>query len=117
MTRRSTREAVTRDPFGRLRLLRLFAGIVLLAAVSWEVLAGDNLRFSQTYLTIQLIVCLVFLADFFVRWATAGDRFEACLAPKWHPTVPYFEVVGRSGLFYSFSRFSYMVLKFKGRGR
>lgn len=74
MTRRSTREAATRDPFGRLRLLRLLAGIVLLAAVSWEVLAGDNLRFSQTYLTIQLIVCLVFLADFFVRWAAAGDR-------------------------------------------
>lgn len=74
MTRRSTREAATRDPFGLLRLLRLLAGIVLLAAVSWEVLAGDNLRFSQTYLTIQLIVCLVFLADFFVRWAAAGDR-------------------------------------------
>lgn len=74
MTRRSTREAATRDPFGLLRLLRLLAGIVLLAAVSWEVLAGDNLRFSQTYLTIQLVVCLIFLADFFVRWAAAGDR-------------------------------------------
>ena len=48
--------------------------------------------------------------------ATASDLFDALLAPKWQPTVPYFEVVCLSGLFYSISMISYNVLKIKSRG-
>ncbi len=53
--------------------LKVLGGIILLIAVSWEIIAGDNRHFSPVYLYIQLAVCLVFLVDFFVRW-TADDR-------------------------------------------
>lgn len=57
-----------------LRIIKLLAGIVLLVAISWEVIAGDHIHFSQTYLNIQLIVCIVFLCDFFVRWGAAQRK-------------------------------------------
>lgn len=52
-------------------LLALLAGIVLLVSVSWEIIAGDHLHFSRWYLTVQLVICIVFLIDFFVRMAAA----------------------------------------------
>lgn len=73
MTSVSSSDSALRNTLG---ILKVFAGLVLLVAVSGEVLAGDHLRFSQTYLTIQLVVCLVFLADFFVRGAAAGNRLR-----------------------------------------
>lgn len=54
-----------------LDILKLIAGIVLLIAISWEIIAGDHIHLSRPYLTVQLIVCIVFLCDFFVRWAAA----------------------------------------------
>lgn len=56
-----------------LEILKLIAGIVLLVAVSWEIIGGDHVHMSRTYLTVQLVVCIVFLCDFFVRWG-ASDR-------------------------------------------
>ena len=34
-----------------LSILKVIAGVVLLAAVSWEIIGGDHTRFSQSYLT------------------------------------------------------------------
>lgn len=51
--------------------LKVLAGIVLLVAVSWEIIAGDHLHFSRTYLIVQFVVCIIFLGDFFVRWSAA----------------------------------------------
>lgn len=48
-------------------LVTLVAGIVLLIALSWEILSGDHRHFSRIYLWIQFVVCIVFIADFFVR--------------------------------------------------
>lgn len=56
-----------------LHFMTLAAGAVLLVAVSVEILTGDHRHFSDTYLWIQFLVCIVFLADFFVRW-TGSDR-------------------------------------------
>ena len=57
-----------RDALG---VVKLIAGLVLLVALSWEIIAGDHVHMSRTYLAIQFVVCLVFLCDFFVRWAAA----------------------------------------------
>ena len=57
-----------RDALG---VVKLIAGLVLLVALSWEIIAGDHVHVSRTYLAIQFVVCLVFLCDFFVRWAAA----------------------------------------------
>ncbi len=66
----NTRTKVS-DIFG---VLRVVAGVVLLAALSWEIIAGDHIHFSQAYLTIQLIVCLIFICDFFIRWSIAERK-------------------------------------------
>ena len=76
------------------------AGLVLLAALSWEIIAGDHVHLSRTYLTIQLIVCLIFLCDFFARWAAAPRR--TCFF--WRNllflllSVPYLNILAWSGV-------------------
>lgn len=50
-------------------LLALLAGVVLLVSVSWEIITGDHEHFSRWYLALQLVICIVFLLDFFVRMA------------------------------------------------
>lgn len=57
-----------RNTFGALKVI---AGLVLLASLSWEIIFGDHIHFSRTYMTVQFLVCVVFLCDFFIRWATA----------------------------------------------
>ena len=56
-----------------LDILKVFAGFVLLVSLSWEIIAGDHRYFSPLYLWIQLLVCIVFLCDFFIRWGLAGE--------------------------------------------
>ncbi len=55
-------------------VLRVIAGLVLLVALSWEIIGGDHIHFSQAYLAIQLIVCIVFLCDFCIRWVAAEHK-------------------------------------------
>ena len=57
-----------------LSILKVIAGVLLLAAISWEIIAGDHMHFSRNYLIIQLVVCILFLCDFFVRWAASARK-------------------------------------------
>ena len=83
-----------------LSILKVIAGVVLLAAISWEIIAGDHMHFSRNYLIIQLVVCILFLCDFFVRWAASerkarffGRNFLVLLI-----SVPYLNIVSWSGV-------------------
>lgn len=65
-----------------LSILKVIAGVVLLAAVSWEIIGGDHTRFSQSYLTVQLVVCILSCAIFSyagrrpnVKGASSGGTF------------------------------------------
>ena len=58
----------------RLSELKVLARLVLLVAISWEILAGHHQAFSRGYLAVQLVVCLLFLCDFFIRWRLAGRK-------------------------------------------
>lgn len=80
--------------------VKVAAGLVLLAALSWEIIAGDHVHMSGTYLTIQFIVCLVFLCDFFVRWTAAErrTRFFWRNLPFLLLSVPYLNILAWSGL-------------------
>lgn len=82
-----------------LSILKVIAGVVLLAAVSWEIIGGDHQHFSRTYLTIQLVVCILFLCDFFVRWAAAKCkcRFLACNFLFFLISIPYLNIIDWSG--------------------
>lgn len=57
-----------------LEVLAVIAGIVLLVALSWEIIGGGDTRFSAFYLNVQLAVCIVFLLDFFVLWGAAERK-------------------------------------------
>lgn len=57
-----------------MHLVRLVGGLALLIAFSWEVLLGPTHHLSTDYLQLQLVVCLLFLADFGVSWAFAARR-------------------------------------------
>lgn len=59
-----------------MRLLSLVAGLVLLVAVSVEIIAGDHMHFSRTYMVVQFVVCCVFLLDFFTRWAADKHKWR-----------------------------------------
>lgn len=57
-----------------MHLLRVVAGLVLLAAFSWELFHGYERHFTQGYLVIQLVVCCLFLIDFAVSCCLAERR-------------------------------------------
>lgn len=82
-----------------LSILKVIAGVVLLVAVSWEIIGGDHTRFSHTYLTVQLAVCILFLCDFFVRWAAAGHK--GCFFGRnilfFLISIPYLNILDWSG--------------------
>jgi O-antigen/teichoic acid export membrane protein len=49
--------------------------------------------------------------------AIADDMFMLLLGERWMPTVPYFEILALSGLFYPLAIVSYNVLKARSDGR
>lgn len=83
-----------------MNILKVIAGVVLLVAVSWEVITGNHIRFSQSYLTIQFIVCLVFLCDFFIRWflSERPDLFFVHNLLFLLISIPYLNVLNWSGI-------------------
>ena len=46
------------------RIVNLLAGIALLVGVSVEVLAGNHHTYSEWYLWLQFVVCIIFIFDF-----------------------------------------------------
>ena len=46
------------------RMINLIAGIALLVGVSVEVLTGNHHTYSEWYMWLQLVVCIIFIIDF-----------------------------------------------------
>ena len=85
-------------PFVRnlsLNIVTLAAGALLLLAMSVEILTGDHRHFSQAYLWIQFAVCIVFLADFFIRLARSERRTRFFLRNLFFLllSIPYLNLV------------------------
>ena len=80
-------------------------------------LNDDETKFGDGYERIArmlgFVVCPVMLG--FV--AIAEDMFMLLLGEKWMPTVPYFEILALSGLFYPLAVVAYNVLKVRSDGR
>ena len=80
-------------------------------------ISDDATKFTDGYLRIirllSFVICPVMLG--FV--AIADDMFLLLLGERWMPTVPYFEILALSGLFYPLAIVSYNVLKAKSDGR
>lgn len=80
-------------------ILKLLAGILLLVVLSWEIIRGDHIHFSQTYLNVQLGVCILFLVDFFVRWVAAEPHHYFFLRniAFFVISIPYLNIIAWSG--------------------
>lgn len=83
-----------------LSVLTLLAGALLLVSVSWEIIAGDETQSSHRYMTIQLIVCLLFLLDFFVRWSASSHRGRFFLNNSFFflVSIPYLNIIAWYGI-------------------
>ena len=71
-------------PLKILNVLSLLAGASLLVAVSWEILLGDPRHYSTDYLLLQGVVCVIFLADFFVRMLMADHMDMVTVEFRFH---------------------------------
>ncbi len=54
------------------RLVNMLAGVALLVGISIEVLTGNHNTYSEWYMWLQLVVCLIFMIDFAAA-LTQGD--------------------------------------------
>lgn len=83
-----------------LNVLSLLAGGCLLVAVSWEILAGNPRHYSTNYLLLQGVVCVIFLADFFVRMVLAERSWRFFVRNLYFLllSIPYLNIVDWTGV-------------------
>lgn len=80
-------------------------------------LNDDNVKFGDGYERIVRMLGFVVFPVMLGFVAIAEDMFMLLLGEKWMPTVPYFEVLALSGLFYPLAVVAYNVLKVRSDGR
>ena len=59
------------------RIINLLAGVALLVGISVEVLTGNHHTYSEWYLWLQFVVCIIFIFDF-ASALTARDTLCRC---------------------------------------
>ena len=80
-------------------------------------IADDDTKFRYGYLRIMRLLSFAMFPIMLGLVAIAPDMFRLLLGEKWMPTVPYFEILALSGLFYPLAIVSYNVLKVKSDGK
>lgn len=74
-------------------------------------------KFSAGYLRIINLLSFVVFPVMLGMVAIAPEMFMLLLGEKWMPTVPYFEILALSGIFYPLAIVSYNIIKVKSDGR
>lgn len=80
-------------------------------------LADDDAKFSEGYRRILVLTSFVLFPAMLGFVAIAPEMFMLLLGEKWMPTVPFFEILALSGLFYPLSIVAYNILKVRSDGR
>ena len=80
-------------------------------------LNDNDAKFGDGYERIVRMLGFVTVPVMLGFVAIAEDMFMLLLGEKWMPTVPYFEVLALSGLFYPLAVVAYNVLKVRSDGR
>ena len=80
-------------------------------------IADDKAKFTDGYLRILRLLSFAIFPVMLGFVAIADDMFLLLLGQRWMPTVPYFEILSLSGLFYPLAVVSYNVLKTRSDGR
>lgn len=79
-------------------------------------IAPDERKFAESYRQVTMVVTYVLFPVMLGLSAVAHDMFEVLLGEKWMPTVPYFEAICLTGLFYPVAMVAYNVMKVKCEG-
>ncbi|MBO5973054.1 MAG: lipopolysaccharide biosynthesis protein [Alistipes sp.] len=98
----------------KLKDLPVISTVQAVQGVTYPALAqikDDREKFSQGYLRIVELLSFLLFPTMLCLVAVAADMFMLLLGDKWMPTVPYFEILALSGLFYPLGVVAYNVLK------
>lgn len=76
----------------------------------------DAEKFSESFRKVLLINIFIMAPVSVGMSAVAEPLFRVLLGEKWLPTVPYFEVIALSGIFYPLAMVAYNVLKVHSNG-
>jgi O-antigen/teichoic acid export membrane protein len=80
-------------------------------------LSDDDAKLSEGYRRILVLTSFVLFPAMLGFVAIAPEMFMLLLGEKWMPTVPFFEILALSGIFYPLSIVAYNILKVKSDGR
>ena len=80
-------------------------------------IADTDDKFSAGYLRIINLLSFAVFPIMLGFVAVAPEMFMLLLGDKWMPTVPYFEILALSGIFYPLAIVSYNIIKVKSDGR
>jgi O-antigen/teichoic acid export membrane protein len=79
-------------------------------------LKDNDEKFTAGYLRIVELLSFVLFPVMLCMIVVADDMFMLLLGEKWMPTVPFFEILALSGLFYPLGVVAYNVLKSRSDG-
>ena len=94
-------------------------GMQAIQNVTFSALAkirDDAPKFAESYRQVVMVVAYVMFPLMLGMSAVSHDMFAVLLGREWMPTVPYFEVVCLSGIFYTVGLVASNVLKAQCRG-
>ena len=80
-------------------------------------ISDTNEKFTAGYQRIINLLSFVIFPIMLGFVAIAPEMFMLLLGEKWMPTVPYFEILALSGLFYPLAVVSYNIIKVRSDGR
>ncbi len=80
-------------------------------------LADNDDKLAEGYQRVVGVTSFLLFPLMFGFVAIAEDMFMLLLGERWIPTVPYFEILALSGLFYPLSVVAYNILKVRSDGR
>lgn len=80
-------------------------------------IADTDEKFSAGYLRIINLLSFAVFPVMLGMVAIAPEMFMLLLGEKWMPTVPYFEILALSGLFYPLAIVAYNIIKVRSDGR
>ena len=107
------------DQAVKLKDMPATTGMQAIQNVTFPALAkirDDAPKFAESYRQVVMVVAYVMFPLMLGMSAVAHDMFAVLLGEEWMPTVPYFEVVCLSGIFYTVGLVASNVLKAQCRG-
>lgn len=103
----------------KIKDLPVQSAVLSVQGVTYPALAkikDDAEKFAESYRKVLMVNIFVMAPVVVGMSAVAEPLFRMLLGERWLPTVPYFEVIALSGIFYPLSMVAYNVLKVHSNG-